>query len=786
MRHFLLLGVSITFHVFSFAQQIQLRGQVSIHNSKHITGEINYVKGAEISALSAKPKESDQNGNFTLTFIDMPLGTPIKIRVKKYGFSVVNEPDLERVIVGQKNLLRISMIDEKQSEKLAEEQIKLYNINIDALTRKKNDLINRMRSNDKRALEELEIYLGHPINDRFEAEKELIERIESIQRRLPEFTERLVQTNLDFASGLYIKAYDFTMNGDIESAILVLDGSVLKDTYNKAIKSLTKGKELQERGERMEENSITTIFQTRDSYRLKALGLEQVLNFNEANKQYAEIIAIYENTPELFIGQEKDIILDYYSLSKSLAFNGDYSDAIIYQLKMDSVLAKDYNANHPIRVSNYNNMAKTYSMRGSHEEALKIQNKALNMLQQHSGQENSILLADAYSNMALILNGAGNSKEAIKYQLSANSLSEQFLESTDDNLAVEYGNTALIYLELGDYIKAIELQKKAINIFDENHGVNNPNIAIAYNNIALSYLDLEEFNLALEFQNKALSIWERIFGDSETRLNIFKSNKASIYNKLEKYKEAYQLLLEVVPNLERMNDLDPTYLADSYNEKAFALMNLGQVDQALQVIKRAIRLRKETLHKFHPKLGESYNTLGAIYFASQNYEKSINSFTMAIGIQEKSLDSYHPDLASSYSNIAQAYLANGNLKEAMIFDKKSLKIREKILPPGHFDLATSYNSIGINHLLNKNYPMSLNYIQKAVIILERDTESNYLSLAPNYFVLAFLLRNKDKLKSDNYLNQVKVITSKLSETARNQLQTEIESLYQLFVILEGN
>ena len=197
------------------AQQAQVEGRVSIHNSKYRTGEVQYVPNTYITAFQAQPANSDNEGKFQLTFVGLPPGTSVSLAPEKQGLVVVNGYELDRVVIDQKEPVRVFLTSR---EELAQAQAELYNISREALFAKKDALIARLRKNDadtKKAMAELEEFFGHPIESRFEAETELISRIKELERQLPQYAQDLARQNLDFASEQYIKAYEYFKAGEV-------------------------------------------------------------------------------------------------------------------------------------------------------------------------------------------------------------------------------------------------------------------------------------------------------------------------------------------------------------------------------------------------------------------------------------------------------------------------------------------------------------------------------------------------------------------------------------------
>ncbi len=227
-----------------WSQQTKLTGIVSVHNSKYETGATQYVKDAYVTAPFTKSANTDESGTFALAFVGIEGGTSIKLQVEKQGLEIVNLRDLEDVVIGRTSPVRIFLTEKG---KLAQVQTELYNISKKALFAKKDTLITKLHADIKEsntAIAELEKQFHKKLANRFEAENLLNEKIEAMQKRLPEFAQELAERNLDFASDLYIKAYELFKKGNIEQAIKTLDNETLKESYTKAVKTLAKGKQL--------------------------------------------------------------------------------------------------------------------------------------------------------------------------------------------------------------------------------------------------------------------------------------------------------------------------------------------------------------------------------------------------------------------------------------------------------------------------------------------------------------------------------------------------------------
>jgi hypothetical protein len=137
------LGFYLPLQPSLHAQQVELRGTVSVHNSKYETGEVIYVQNAYLSAPFTVPATSDVEGNFVLEFVGLASGTALKIEAEKAGLEVVNTRELEEVVLGRKFPLRIYVAEKG---KLAQAQTELYQISKEALFARRDALIARLRA----------------------------------------------------------------------------------------------------------------------------------------------------------------------------------------------------------------------------------------------------------------------------------------------------------------------------------------------------------------------------------------------------------------------------------------------------------------------------------------------------------------------------------------------------------------------------------------------------------------------------------------------------------------
>ncbi|HRH68520.1 MAG TPA: hypothetical protein PLB89_03340 [Flavobacteriales bacterium] len=250
----------------AFSQSIPLTGTVAIQNSQYETGKRQYVKGASIRASFAKATTTDKQGQFALEFNGVKFGTPVRLSVSHASLTVVNVREMDQVIVGRKDPLVVVMAD---PDKLAEAQMKFYNIATTSIGKSFKVRMDSLRS-EQRSLKErlaaLEAEFGAKVADMNEAIELLTKQRDQALSRAQELANEFATVDLDGASELYIQAYKLFERGEIDSVLIVLNEERLQEEYQKAAREKAKGK-------RMVAEADTVISVTAGSYKLRADAL---------------------------------------------------------------------------------------------------------------------------------------------------------------------------------------------------------------------------------------------------------------------------------------------------------------------------------------------------------------------------------------------------------------------------------------------------------------------------------------------------------------------------------
>ncbi|MGH1363201.1 MAG: tetratricopeptide repeat protein [Calditrichia bacterium] len=625
--------------ICAYSQQITLNGQVSIHNSQYRTGSIQYVTDAYVSAPFTTPDATDEEGRFGLEFVGIDAGSSVKVNVERANLEVVNAYDLLKVILGRKPLLRVFLAEKGRLEQA---QTELYKISREALFARKNALIAQLQASESESrsvISMLEERFGQKIANRFEAEEILNSKIESLEKRLPEFAQELASVNLDFASEMYRESYEHYKNGDIEQAIAVLDDAKLDESYQDALSTIREGEKLETIGKELQEKGLLQIEQIVDSYKLKAESFRLLIQYRSAAEVYEKIIRMLkESKPE----EDIELADVYENTSILYFFLGAYTKAYLYSQRNVSVKENLFDAGDERLTVAYNVQGLVLQAQGNYSEAEPFYRRALKISESQLGPEHPEVAA-SLNNLAALLQAQGHYSEAKPFYQRALKIRESQLGPEHPSVAASLNNLAGLLQAQGNYIEAEPLYRRALKIIEVQLGLEHPEVATSLNNLAL-LLELQRRYIEAE------PLYQRALRIVETQLGRENPKVATTLNNLALLREAQGRYIEAEPLYQRAlkiykSQLGPEHpnVASALNNLAFLLEAQGRYIEAEPLYKRALNIKESQLGREHPSVATSLNNLSGLLLAQSNYIEAEPLLQRSLKIFELQLGPEHPD-----------------------------------------------------------------------------------------------------------------------------------------------
>lgn len=305
----------LLFPFLTNAQQYQLNGQISIHNSRVDNGSIKYVKDAEVSNELSSTRITDFKGRVELNFIDVEPNSSINLMVIKEGYDVVNKDVLKDIQISENPSIHIFLAKKGEIKKIEKGLFKFSLRNIAEQKKSIFHLLNLMAVSKDNIVEELENNFGQKISDEMEAKLLLNQSVKDLEKELPDLVHQMAVVNLDFASDRYNKSFEFFIKNQLDQAIETLDEKELDTSIEKILASIEKTKETPE--SQQNNNYIQRIQMENviESFELKKTFLKFAFRFEEAkdlSKKIAKMKTIIRNNQQLDIlkdqNESKDIV----------------------------------------------------------------------------------------------------------------------------------------------------------------------------------------------------------------------------------------------------------------------------------------------------------------------------------------------------------------------------------------------------------------------------------------------------------------------------------------------
>lgn len=207
------LFLIITLCGTTFAQNNQFNGITVEQSSGNLP-----VPNVTIRSSQANPITSALNGTFTLKFQDHFAGTQVMIQVKKEGWEVVNEKELNTVIPSN-YLIRPLKIVLCKAGTLAQNRIRYYNISVNYINKRFEQEIIKAKQGNKNWQEKV---------------AQLNRDRDNLYNQAEQLAERYSRVNFDDVSKIEKQAFDLYQDGKIKEAIELLETVDSEDIIKKA------------------------------------------------------------------------------------------------------------------------------------------------------------------------------------------------------------------------------------------------------------------------------------------------------------------------------------------------------------------------------------------------------------------------------------------------------------------------------------------------------------------------------------------------------------------------
>ena len=616
------------------AQQVQLKGVVSVQNSKTYTNQTQFVKNAEIehiNANNAKTKDITGNdGKFLLNIKGVQPNTQTQITVTMYGefadYLVVNEKELKDITLGR--LTPVSVFVCKKGD-LEKRQAEMVGINM----RKLEERFENDKKRMQKELDELKSKNDY-LNARFDIIKDSLalinKNIDNAFEQIKEYAKKMVLENLDDRDENYVKAYQCFSRGELDSVSYYLRDDDLQKKHQKALQWQQEAKKekelasiLTESAKQKEENSENSLQEVLKEYLLLARTFEMKVD--------------YEKTK------------DYYEK----ALNVDTANVeILFEF-----------ANYLHKIKEYAKAEKYYRKCLKIHRALEKTNPKTALADIAATLNN---LANLHINIREYPNAQEEFDEALQnYRILAKENREVYLPY----VATTLNNIGALHHTLKEFPKAIDEYEEALKIRRELSKITQKtaqhDLAVVLNNLGILHLNIKDYRKALEEFGEALEIYRKFVDENPKTtlpdMAMILYNLAILHKATNKYSEALEEFEEARQIYTNLADEDPKVYLSNVLTTLNNLTNIyGQLKDyaaAINYTNRAneLLIKFQNEFNFKPRIAQNYSVLSWYYLLSKEFVQSEQAARQSIELNNASF---------AVTNLAHALLFQNRFSEA--------------------------------------------------------------------------------------------------------------------------
>jgi len=595
--------------VHAIAQQIPLKGVVTVQNSKTYTGKTQYVKNAEITHRNAKNDVTDDDGKFTLNIIGLQPNTQTQIAVMLSGayhdYVVVNEKELRDITLGR--ITPVGVYICKKGE-LEQRQAEMVGINM----RKFEERIETDKKRLQKELSELKSKNDY-LNARYSEIKDSLDIISKNEaktlERITEYAQNMTLENLDDRDDNYVKAYECFYRGELDSVSYYLQYSELELKYQKIL-------QLQE--EARKEKELATI----------------LTESARAKKEYSE-------------NSLSGLIKEWLLLARTFNMKNDYEKTMLFYEK--AIYADTLNIDNLYEFAKYLFSIREYAKaEGYYLQCL----EKYRMLERENPKTYLVDIVMVLNNLAILHRTINAHQQAlIEYEEALEICSVLTMENPKDyldDLALTLNNLAVLHWYFKEYPKALEKYEEALEIrrklAEENPKTYLADVAQTLNNLANLHTDIEEYIKASEEYEEALEIRRKLAEENPKdyleKVALTLENLAILHHETQEYAKALVEFNEALEINKKLAEENPkAYLAFvgwTLNNLANLHAEMNEYRLALEKYEEALKIRKtlaeENPKAYLPNVAESLNDMAELYQKNNEFPKALEAYHEALEI----------------------------------------------------------------------------------------------------------------------------------------------------------
>lgn len=438
-----------------------------------------------------------------------------------------------------------------------------------------------------------------------------------------------------------------------------------------------------------------------------------------------------------------------------------------------------------------NNLSHYWFKIGDFLKAQTLANEADSII--NSKEPDSSLHTDILRNLARYKSRLGNYEEAIKLNEHAIDLLKNIKGEDHPDYANLLSDLSTYYSRLGKYDEAIDKENQALDIRNRNYGSNHPDYATSLSHLAHYYYKLGNFSNAIILGKRSVKTREVFVTESH-------SDYIESLNDLSKYYAASDSLELAIETSEKVlklkrskKDYENSDYANSLSNLAYFYSLKRNYDKSLEYENTVLAIRKLNLGETHPDVGKSLYRISYYYKKSGQLDSAYSYGIKALDLQETRLGNLHPDVINTMMQMAEICLKSGIYEEGRFYISKATSYNINRIKNGFLSLTNEERK----KLWDNSKEWFEIYLPSFVLMLPDDIEIRESAYNGILFSKGILLNSEQEFgnfllvqnnpglieKYKNIINIRKEI-EKVYEKPKKDFQNSLDSLERILAINE--
>ncbi|MDZ7692208.1 MAG: CHAT domain-containing protein [Balneolaceae bacterium] len=364
------------------------------------------------------------------------------------------------------------------------------------------------------------------------------------------------------------------------------------------------------------------------------------------------------------------------------------------------------------------NLADNHTQSGNYEEAEKVAQQGLNLVDDHLAEP----LSNYYqARLQQLLGWLDLEQSRYKAAMDHFAKAQDLLPPEGDEYA-QLRSTLLfrigeVHGAQGGYEQAMENYFKALDRFNRYSVLEPRFVSEVYNSIGIVHQQRGENERAMEYYRRSLQIDRQALGENHPDIASGLNNIAIIYYYQGDYQRALDYMKQATNTLSSFWGENHPKVAIGYNNISIVHSEMGELRKAIEYMERSIGIKKKVIGEVNADVAIGYQNLGALYYDLDEYDQAIENYRRALELHQQIFDGAHPEIANIYSNMGEAYSEMKDYEKALSYLQKDLQMNQKLLGGSHPFLADTHTKIGNIFFAQQKHLSALTNYNRAINIL---------------------------------------------------------------------